>query len=77
MRESYLQSIRSNLVILAVVVALQWAGLPEWVNTGLYVVAVWVGLITVKCAWYWRTGSFPELDRTVRELNKISSREEK
>jgi hypothetical protein len=52
-RESIVPVIFSNSFILAVVVALQWAGFPEWVNMGLYFVAMWVGVATVKLVWYW------------------------
>ena len=57
MSESIKPVIASNVVILAVAVGLQWAGFPGWVNTVLYVVAMWVGISTVKLVWYtwkWR-----------------------
>ncbi|GEM_PF-3997030 len=52
MTESIKPVIFSNVAILALAVGLQWAGLPGWINTVLYIVAMWVGLSTVKLVWY-------------------------
>jgi hypothetical protein len=67
------------LVIILVVAAIQQAGFPEWINIGLYFMGIGFVLFGVKAGWFFKRGSFieAELDRTVRELNKISSRKEK
>lgn len=57
MSESIKPVIFGNVAILAAAIALQWVGFPGWVNTVLYVVAMWVGLSVVKLVWYswkWR-----------------------